>query len=81
MSDLYGIWFLREKHEWYEKDPDAVTKEEFKNLVRDFEKKLGNYDNIYFYHNPGRFHPLYRRLLNEVKIKGKIILFSHIAEI
>jgi len=81
LSDLYGIWFLREKHEWYEKDPDAVTKEEFKNLVRDFEKKLGNYDNIYFYHNPGRFHPLYRRLLNEVKIKGKIILFSHIAEI
>jgi len=80
-SSKYGVWFPHEKHEWYEKDPDTVTEQEFKNLVRDFEEKLGNYDEIYLYHNPGRFHPLYRRLLKEIEVKGKVTLFSHIAEI
>ena len=80
-SDLYGIWFPDEKHQWYNKHPDRVSEEEFSYLVRDFEEKLSNYDEIYFYHNPGRFHPLYRRLLNEVGIKDKICLFSHKSEI
>jgi len=80
-SDLYGVWFPDEKHRWYNKHPDTVSEEEFNYLVRDFEEKLGNYDEIYFYHNPGRFHPLYRRLLNEVRIKDKICLFSHKSEI
>lgn len=79
-SDLYGIWFPDEKHRWYNKHPDTVSEEEFNYLVRNFEEKLGNYDEIYFYHNPGRFHPLYRRLLNEVRIKDKICLFSHKSE-
>ena len=80
-SDEYGIWFPYEKHEWYEKDPNTVSEQEFNRLVRNFEEKLRKYDEIYFYHNPGRFHPLYRRLLKEVKVKGKIMLFSHLAEI
>ena len=80
-SDKYGVCFPYEKHEWYEKDPDTVSEQEFKRLVKDFEEKLRNYDEIYFYHNPGRFHPLYKRLLREVKIKSKIILFSHLAKI
>jgi len=80
-SDKYGVWFPYEKHEWYEKDPDIVSEQEFKRLVKDFEEKLRNHDEIYFYHNPGRFHPLYKRLLREVKVKGKIVLFSHLDEI
>ena len=80
-SDKYGIWFPYEKHEWYDKHPNTVSEEEFKRLVRDFEKKLRDYDEIYFYYNPGRFHSLYKRLLKEVKVKNKIILFSHIDEI
>ncbi len=80
-SDLYGVWFPDEKHRWYNKHPDTVSEEEFNYLVRDFEEKLGNYDEICFYHNPGRFHPLYRRLLNEVSIKDEICLFSHKSEI
>jgi len=80
-SDKYGVWFPNEEHEWYEKDPDMVTEKEFKNLVRDFEEKLGDHYEIYFYHNPGRFHLLYRRLLKEIQIKGKVILFSHLDEI
>ena len=80
-SDKHGIWFPHEKHEWYEKNPNTVSEQEFKILVRDFEEKLGNYDEIYFYHNPGRFHSLYRRLLEQAKVTSRIILFSHLAEI
>jgi len=80
-SDKYGVWFPHEEHEWYEKDPDSVTEQEFKNLVKNFDEKLGKYDEIYFYHNPGRFHPLYGKLLKETKVKGKVTLFSHIDEI
>jgi len=80
-SDLYGVWFPDVEHEWYKKDPDKVTEEEFLALLRDFEEKLRDYDEICFYHNPGRFHPLYRRLLNETGLKNKITLFSHLKEI
>jgi hypothetical protein len=80
-SDKYGVWFPNELHEWYEKDPDTVTEEEFKNLLRDFEAKLGGVDEIYFYYNPGRFHPLYRRLLSEVRVKARIVKFTHKNEI
>lgn len=80
-SDMYGVWFPEEKHEWYEKSPDTVSEEEFGKLVKDFEGKLRGYDEIWFYHNPGRFHSLYRRLLKEVKVRGKTILFSHLDEI
>jgi len=80
-SDLYGVWFPDVKHEWYEKDPDTVTAHEFRELLKDFELKLENYEKIYFYHNPGRFHPLYKRLLRETKLKDKITLFSHLREI
>jgi len=80
-SDMYGVWFPEEKHEWYEKSPNTVSEEEFRKLVKDFEEKLRGYDKICFYHNPGRFHSLYRRLLKEAKMRGKIILFSHLDEI
>jgi len=80
-SDKYGVWFPYERHEWYDKHPSSVSEEEFKRLVQDFEEKLNDYDEIYFYYNPSRFHPLYKRLLKEVKVKDKITLFSHIDEI
>jgi hypothetical protein len=76
-SDKFGVWFPVESHEWYEKDPDTVTEEEFKILKKSFEERLGRYDEIYFYYNPGRFHPLYKRLLREVKVMGRIVLFTH----
>jgi hypothetical protein len=59
-SDLYGVWFPNAKREWYEKDPDTVTDHEFRNLLKDFEQKLEDYYEIYFCHNPGRFHPFIR---------------------
>jgi len=58
-SDKYGIWFPTERHEWYERDPNSVTEIEFKELLENFQKKLDCFDEIFFYYNPGRFHPLY----------------------
>jgi hypothetical protein len=68
-SDLYGIWYPSVRHEWYEKDHDNVTEEEFQKLVSDFDKKLGGYEEIWFYYNPGRFHSLYQRLLAEIIVR------------
>jgi hypothetical protein len=81
LSDEYGIWFPYEKHKWYEKDPNTVSENEFDELVKNFENKLDNYCEIFFYHNPGRFHHLYKRLLEKVKIKDKIRLISHLNDI
>jgi hypothetical protein len=80
-SDLYGVWFPNVEHEWYEKDPDTVTEQEFEELVSDFDQKLQKFAEIWFYHNPGRFHPLYRRLLQKIKLKNKVKLFTHIRDI
>lgn len=80
-SDKYGIWFPSEKHGWYEKDPNTVTESEFKQLLRDFDAKLAVYDEIWFYHNPGRFHHLYKRLLDLSTLYSKIHLFTRVAEI
>ena len=81
LSDLYGVWFPDVKHEWYEKHPNTVTEREFRDLLADFEKQLQPYDEIWFYHNPGRFHPLYQRILRQTWLKDRITLFSHAAEI
>ena len=80
-SDLYGVWFPSIEHEWYEKDPDTVTEQEFRGLVDDFDRKLKNYEEIWFYYNPGRFHSLYEKLLQETKLKDKVKRFTHIREI
>lgn len=80
-SDLYGVWFPNVYHEWYEKDPDTVTEQEFENLVNDFDQKLREYDEILFYYNSGRFHPLYERLLQETNLRYKVKRFTHIREI
>jgi len=80
-SDLYGIWLPDVEHEWYNKGPDDVTEREFSELVKDFEQKLKDYQEIWFYHNQGRFHPLYKRLLGETKLKDRVTLFSHLKQI
>ena len=80
-SDRYGIWFPHVVHGWYEKDPATVTEAEFRALVRNFDQSLSKYHEILFYRHPGRFHPMYRRLLNETRLGGKLSLFSHLSEI
>ena len=80
-SDKYGVWRYPVKHEWYEKNPNKVTNEEFKKLLEEFDKSLGRYKEISFYYNPGRFHRLYKRLISKSKLKNRIRLFTHISEV
>lgn len=80
-SDLYGVWFPEELHSWYEKDPRSVTPFEFAALLSDFDARLAGYAEICFYYNPGRFHPLYRHLVNQSSLKSGIHLFTHLREI
>ena len=80
-SDKYGIWQSHERHAWYEKNPKRVSIKEFKILLKDFDKSLGKYDEIWFYYNPGRFHPLYKKLIKNSKLKNRIRLFTHLDEI
>ena len=80
-SDKYGVFFPTEKQGYYDKSPDSVTPKEFNQLISNFEEKLSQYSEIWFYHNPGRFHPLYKRIINKVRIRDRILLFTHIGEI
>ncbi len=80
-SDLHGVWLPNEKHEWYEKSPNNVTKQEFERLISDFDNKLQNFDEIWFYYNPGRFHPLYKKLMETSSLKDRIKVFTHKEEI
>jgi len=82
-SDKYGVWFSRDKHEFYDKDPNTIEigSDEFNRLVGDFDRKLRSYGEIWFYHNPGRFHRLYRGLLSTTTLRDKVRLFTHLSEI
>ena len=80
-SDKYGIWFNNTKNRWYEKNPNTITEQEFTILLDDFNSKLKEFDEIYFYHNPGRFHPLYRKLLDKTILINKIKFITHLNEI
>jgi len=70
-SDLYGVWFPWEEHMWYEMPPNDVSLRQFTNLVADLERKLQDYDEVCFYYNPGRFHHLYRMLVQVARPRGK----------
>jgi len=81
-SDLYGIWFPEEKHVWYEKSPNDVTESEFKAILANFDDKLRDFDEIFFYRpSPVYFHSLYRRLLKETRLRDRIRMISSIIEI
>ena len=80
-SDLYGVWLPEAEHEWYEKDPDTVTQSEFQQLLANFDRELENYDEIWFYRNPGRYHPLYQRLLASSRHTDSVVMISHLSEI
>jgi hypothetical protein len=79
-SDLYGIWFPEERHVWYEKAPSAVTDSEFSVLLADFDSKLREFDEVWFYY-PGRIHRLHRELIRSSAQAGTVHLFSHLNEI
>jgi hypothetical protein len=80
-SDLHGVWFPDVRHEWYDKDPYTITESEFLALIQDFDTKLIGYSEIFFYHNPSRFHPLYARLLEQSELASRIKRITHLGDI
>jgi hypothetical protein len=38
------------KIQWYEKDPNTITEQDFNILLDDFNSKLKEFDTIYFYY-------------------------------
>ncbi len=82
LSDKYGVVFPDDKIGWYNKHPRKVTPEEFETLAKNFVQRLSGYDGICFYHNPARFHSLYKKLVDEATKKGlNVKLFTHLSEI
>ena len=84
LSDNYGVIKPYEEIKWYEKHPDKVTKLEKRRLLRSFVYRLSGYDEIFFYHNPPRFHHLYQEIIEAARknMPGtKIIMISKISQI
>jgi hypothetical protein len=62
-------------------DPDRVTNDKFLDLLSNFDSSLKDCEEIVFYYNPGRFHPLYKRLLDRTVLKDRIRMITHYREI
>ena len=81
-SDKYGVVFPWAKVEWYDKHPSKVSSKEFQLLLDNFVQQLSDYDEVWFYYNPGRFHPLYRELLDKARSRGlEVVPFAHLSQI
>lgn len=80
-SDKYGVWFPDVQHEWYDKHPSCVSEKDFVRLVDDFDAKLKQFDEIWFYRDPEEFHPLYRRLLIKARLRDRVHQFRELGEI
>lgn len=81
-SDRYGFIFPDDEIEWYEHSPDDVTGYEKQGLFKNALGQLEGYERVYFYHNPGRFHRLYRELFDYLRARGiDIKLISHLTNI
>jgi hypothetical protein len=83
-SDHYGIWFSDEPREWYGDDvgdPNRITEPKFQELAENFAERLQVFDEIFFYYNPGQFHPVYRRLLKETELKDRVAKITHFWDI
>jgi hypothetical protein len=81
-SDKYGFVFPRDQILWYEKHPTTVTSSDKRKLFDDAFDVLQRYNVAYFYYNPGRLHPLYRELVQEMRRRGLDVLeITHLDEI
>lgn len=81
LSDLYGVFRSDEHQAWYEKHPDTVTQQEEDNVIQDFDRKLSDYDEIWFYIRPESFHPFYARVLKRTMLANKVRTFEDLESI
>lgn len=81
LSDNYGVFFPFEKHEYYEKPPATVTSEEEQAIITQFNQRLADYDEIWFYIRPTTFHPFYERVLKGSDLAARVQKFEDILAI
>jgi hypothetical protein len=84
LSDKYGIVFPNKRIKWYELSPSFLLKHkaESRKLIEKLQQQLKGFDKIFFYHNPGRFHPFYRYVIKKLRKLGiNIRLISHLSQI
>jgi len=81
LSDKHGVWFADERREWYEKAPEDVSESDFRGLVESFNGRLAGFERIRFYHEPGRLHPLYRRVIDASALRDRVEFFSDLKAI
>lgn len=84
LSDKYGVVFPNDEIEWYELSPSLLLKNKNKanSLVEKITHQLRNFDKIFFYHNPGRFHFFYKYLVKELRKRNiDVELISHLSQI
>jgi hypothetical protein len=81
LSDNYGIFFPAEKHVYYEKPPATVTSGEEAAIIAQFNDRLKDYDEIWFFVRPATFHPFYENVLKRSELAARVHLFQDISEI
>lgn len=84
LSDKHDVVFSSDKIEWYNLSPDKVMKNERskEELLQKAYLKLKKFDKVFFYYNPGRFHRLYRYLVDQLMLrKINIKLITHLSDI
>jgi hypothetical protein len=84
LSDKHGMIFPSDKISWYNLSPSDVMKnyEKKRKLLQKLYGQLKAFDKVLFYHNPGRFHALYKYLVYHLIQKGiNIKMISHLSEI
>ncbi|MFH8119740.1 MAG: hypothetical protein QXS37_02970 [Candidatus Aenigmatarchaeota archaeon] len=84
LSDKYGIVFPKQKIKWYDLSPSHLLKNqtESKKLIKKVTRQLQRFNKIFFYYNPGRFHPFYRYLIRKLRNQNiNIKLISHLSQI
>jgi hypothetical protein len=81
LSDHYGVFFPFEKYAYYEKPPASVTPEEEAAIIVQFNERLKDYDEIWFYVRPATFHPFYERVLKGSDLAARVHLFQILEKI
>jgi hypothetical protein len=76
LSDYFGIFLPEERHEYYEKKPDTVTKDEEHVILKEFERKMYVFDEIWFFIRPATFHPFYEKVLKNNSLSGRVKIFE-----
>lgn len=81
LSDKYGVFLPHEKHEYYEKPPATVTREEEAAIIAQINERLSDFDEIWFYARPATCHPFYEHVLTGSALAQRTHYFEDLGEI